>query len=241
MLTPAGRELYKNVKEIVKMYDSAIVHSSGIANGVEGTIIILLTSYIDALYFMKRFQNFQDNNPNIILTVRVVEPREIVDMLKRKEGDIAFCWPHDFEKHGEYVVKIVDKSPVCIAFSPVHTLAQKYKSIKIEDIENECIIVIGEGSLPNSYRVISSNVLKMGINSFSIIKVHKLEEILIYLEMNYGVAILPQYIENLVPSNHIEFRGIENAVPITFDLAAIYLKRNPSTALLRFLEFFPEV
>lgn len=240
VLTSAGKEFYQSAKKIVKIYEDAVEHSSGVAEGIAGVIRILFGSFIEALFFVPYIKQFKNDNPAINIAVHLVKPGEIMSMLKQQEADVAFSWPYDFEAETEFSFKVVEKATICAAMGVDNPLAKKYKSIKLEDLKDNCVVIIGEGGLPNSYQVIYSKVLKAGYNVSCIIKAHTLEEIILNLEMNYGVALLPKFIRNFVPDGHVAFLDIEDTTDVIFDLAAIYDSNNSNQALRKFIDILPQ-
>ena len=97
VLTPAGAEFYRQARQIVRMYDDAVTYGTGIAEGTEGTVRVLVTSYMDALHYSERFRAFSRACPAVSLEIRIVEPREIGPILRQRGSDLALCWPYDFE------------------------------------------------------------------------------------------------------------------------------------------------
>lgn len=239
-LTSAGKEFYQRARMIVKIYEDAIQHSSGVAEGIAGVIRILFGSFIEALFVMPYLKQFKNDNPAISIDVHLVKPREIMSMLKQKEADVAFSWPYDFETENEFSLKIVEKATICVAMGVDNPLAKKYKSIKLDDLKGNCVVAIGESGLPNSYQVIYSKVINTGYNASCTVKAHTLEEILLNLEMNYGVALLPKFIRNFVPDGHVAFLDIEDTIDVIFDMAAIYDSNNSNQALQKFIDILPQ-
>jgi DNA-binding transcriptional LysR family regulator len=240
VLTSAGKEFYQSARKIVKIYEDAVEHSSGVAEGITGVIRILFGSAIEALFLMPYLKQFKNDNPAINIDVHLVKPGEIMSILKQQEADVAFSWPYDFETADGFSFKVVEKATICAAMGVDNPLAKKYKSIKLDDLKDNCVVIIGEGGLSNSYQVIYSKVLKTGFNISCIIKAHTLEEILLNLEMDYGVALLPNFIRNFVPDGHTAFLDIEDTMDLIFDLAAIYDSNNSNQALQKFIDILPQ-
>lgn len=240
-LTSAGRIFFERAKVLIRQYDDTVALAAGIADGTQGILNVIFTSSLDALYFSSRFEAFHTDNPSIHLRIRIVEPREVDELLSQGEADLAFCWPYDYEKQNEYSVRTVDRSHVCAAMSSRHRLVEHYKSVSVKDLEDERVIVISEGGLPNSYHALREKVMELGLHPSSMIQVNKMEEILIHLELNDGIAILPRYIEEVIAPGRLKFFDINGTPPVTFDKAIISFIENNNAIIPEFLEYFPEV
>ena len=237
-LTEAGRVFYEHAQRIVKQYGAAVSHCSDIANGVAGNIGIMFPSCLEGLLLIQELRLFLGKYPEININVQVVEPKNMYDKLKNKESDVAICWPWDFGDQDELEILSFRQYPVRVCVPTDHPFA-KLQKVSPMQIQLERAVILEPRSNPKSYRNMRNSWVNGGFEPDSVIKVDRLEEILLLIELGLGIGLLPTYVYEytrgpILSEVHFIEIDCEGAPPMQ-DLAIIHWRGNRNPALDNFL------
>lgn len=230
-LTVAGRDFYDRARLVVKTYEEAVHHSRNTASGKMGNVKLVVPSCIDGLVIMPRLKRFRNQFPQINLDVQLLEPRYLIESLKRGETDAVLCWPDDMEVDPELEVTRVGTFPICVAAGINHPFSRLEK-VPPSMLQDENSVIIELKGMPNSYRTMRSSWVQVGFEPKSVTKVNKMEEILFYVELEDAVALLPNYVA-YNSTGMLVFRPLDipKEEELTMTLAVAHLKDNQNPAL----------
>jgi len=240
-LTAAGKVFFEQAQRIVKQYDAAVRQGLNIATGVAGDIGIIFPSSIEGLLLIEELRFFRGKYPETNLNVQVVEPKHMYDKLKKRESDIAICWPAYFSDIAELEILPFRQYPIRVCVAANHPLA-KFTKVSPEQLRRERAVILESRSNPYAYRNMRNNWVEVGFEPNSIVKVHRLDEILLMIGLDLGIGLLPTYVYEyfrgslLNEEQYIRFIEIEkDGLPPMMELAIIYWKDNCNPALANLL------
>ena len=230
-LTVAGRDFYDRARLVVKTYEEAVNHSRNTASGKMGNVKLVVPSCIDGLVIMPRLKKFRDLYPHINLDVQLLEPRYLIESLKRGETDAALCWPEDRELDAELDVTLVGTFPICVAAGINHPFSRMEK-VPPDLLREQNSVLIELNGMSSSYRSMCNSWAQMGFEPLSVTRVNKMEEILFYVELEDAVALLPNYVA-YNSTGMLVFRPLDmpKEEQPTVTLAVAHMKNNQNPAL----------
>ncbi len=228
-LTLAGRDFYERAQDIVRNYESAVQHAASTASGTAGNVTVIIPSCIDGLLLMPRFRKFQKDCPAVKLNVEIVEPRNILGVLKRGEADVAICWPYDLELDPEFTLEKIADFKVSVAISCDHPFATLDK-VPPELLQKEKHVILEPRGVPNAYRTFRNGWLQMGFEPQTVRKVHQIEELLFFAQLDGDVAFLPDFVKNNITGD-VLFKELDTDTPPVLTLTTAYRKDNKSPIL----------
>lgn len=231
-LTAAGRDFYEQVKILIHNYDNSVKRSQNLANGGIGNVTIAVASCIEALVFLPRFRYFKKHFPKITLTICVCTPYEMHEKLRRGACDIAVTWPHDMLDQEGITVQNLTEFKSSVACSTDHPLAGN-KCITPEQLSAERLAMIDLHGMPSTYRAMCSDWKKLNIappSTLSFDRINSLEELLLVLELDNVIAVVPEYVKDNTRAN-LSFLDLKMKHPPMFTVSACYLTDNPNPAL----------
>ncbi len=229
-LTMAGKEFYERAKLVLQSYEDAVYHSKNTAEGKTGRVTLMVPSCIEGLVIMPRLKRFREVFPNISLEVRLNSPRYLIESLKRYEVDAILCWSEDMEQDPDLELTDVGSFPICMAAGINHPIARVPK-VPVSMMANQKSVMIELNGMPNSYRNVGNSWAKVGFDPISVTRVDNMEEVLFYVEMEDGVALVPEYV-SYHATGMMVFRPLD--IPgkdITMGLGVARLKTNQNPAL----------
>ncbi len=237
-LTPAGEVFQIEGRRILENIEDAFAHARTVSEGMTGSIEVGFSVYAGNI-LGSSLQEFHDLYPSINIHFKAYSPSVLLDRLRAGELDLIFVPVFDpsvFE--GCYVQEVAKVS--LMAVLPVkHPLASKHH-LTIHDMQQEKLILactpeskIGED------RMIINSFLENGYHPNVIDKIEDIETVLLMINVNIGVSILPSYI-TLPASNDRRIVAIPYEPDIRVSYAAICMNENENSALKRMRQFLEE-
>jgi LysR family hca operon transcriptional activator len=171
----------------------------------------------------------RDELPNIEITISSQYSPDLASALVRGKLDVAFLRPET--PAADLIFKVVSKEPLVAVLPSDHHLAS-HEAIDPREIAGETFISVSNTA--PVLRVIIDDYLRR--SSVDIRPHHEADHLAMAMALvasTRGVALLPAYAQNLLPSSVIS-RPLQGAVP-TIDLVVGYSKMNTSPILKLFL------
>ncbi len=232
--TPAGRDFYDRARRILLSYEEALQHGLSLAAGETGEVLVIAPSSIEALFIIERLKGFQRQFPKVRLNLRVVEPRHIMGMIKEGVADLAICWPYDFaadETLGVLPIASFEILAVVRAASP----EARAERLSAKAISGKQVALLEPGIMQNTYRAMRHDWLANGLEPAGLIRLQKLEDILLEVELNDALALVPAFVREHVAGG-LAFKKLDLGQPIRMEVAACYLPDNLNPAVARLLD-----
>jgi len=177
----------------------------------------------------------RDELPNIHVTISSQYSPGLADALTRGKLDVAFLRREGQAAHLEF--KLIVKEPLVAVLPGDHRLASQ-DAVSPQDIVGETFISVSNTA--PALRIIIDNYLKQsGLNLAPDHEVDNLAMAMSLVASTRGVALLPAYAQNFLPSSVIS-RPIKGDAP-AIDLVLGYSRGNTSPILKLFLSRVSEL
>src|SRR5712691_10541844 len=228
-LTAAGRVFLDHARLALAQVDAAGEAARRAARPAKPSFALgFLTGHeIDWLPEVLRL--LRDELPNIEITVSSQYSPDLADALVRGKLDVAFLRPET--PAADLMFKLVTTEPLVVVLPRDHRLAS-HEAINPQDIVGETFIGVSN-TAPVVLRVIDDYLRRSGIDITPDHEADHLAMAMSLVASTRGVALLPAYARNLLPSSLIS-RPLQGDVP-TIDLVVGYSKMNTSPILKLFL------
>jgi LysR family hca operon transcriptional activator len=171
----------------------------------------------------------RDELPNIEITISSQYSPDLASALVRGKLDVAFLRPET--QAADLIFKVVSKEPLVAVLPSDHHLAS-HEAINPREIVGETFISVSN-TAPVLRVVIDDYLRRSGVDIRPHHEADHLAMAMSLVASTRGVALLPAYAQNLLPSSVIS-RPLQGAVP-TIDLVVGYSKMNTSPILKLFL------
>ena len=171
----------------------------------------------------------RDELPNIEITVSSQYSPDLADALVRGKLDVAFLRRE--ARATDLMFRVVATEPFVVVLPSDHRLASQ-EAINPHDIVGETFIAVSN-TAPVGRRVVDDYLRRTGIDITPDHEADHLAMAMSLVASTRGVALLPAYARNLLPSS-LTSRPLQGDVP-TIDLVVGYSKTNTSPILKLFL------
>jgi len=237
-LTPAGQIFQIEGREILEHIENAFVHARGVSEGMTGSIEIGFTNYAGSI-LGNTLQEFRGCYPNIKMFFKSYNPSVLLERLKIGELDLIFSPVFDPSVYEGCFVQEVEQISMMVILPSTHPLAGRHHLTKKDLSEENLILVCTPDSKIGEDRIITDSFLQAGIHPKIIDKIEDIETILLMVNVNMGISIVPSYV-NLPVSNNRRIVAIPYEPDEMTTYAAICLKENENPALKRMTQFLRE-
>jgi LysR family transcriptional regulator, hca operon transcriptional activator len=171
----------------------------------------------------------RDELPNIEITISSQYSPDLASALVRGKLDVAFLRPET--PAADLIFKVVSKEPLVAVLPSDHHLVS-HEAIDPRQIAGETFIGVSN-TAPVLRVIIDDYLRRSGVDIRPHHEADHLAMAMALVASTRGVALLPAYAQNLLPSSVIS-RPLQGAVP-TIDLVVGYSKMNTSPILKLFL------
>lgn len=221
-LTKAGEQFQYDLEKTINKLEEAKINAIQIGKKEKKEIVI---GCFDGAIFSDFLPNIIKRIDEKIFDAQVTIQRnsfkEIRDALKNDEVDILFTLDFDISEFHLYDTKRIITRKGNFIFSDKLSLAKK-KDLKLEDFKNEIIIVIDPKNSYGGYIRTINTLNEIGIDNPKIKKVNSMIDLLTYVEMGYGVAIL----DGEIADQRKGFFKFELPSCANIDIMAVWKKEN---------------
>ena len=171
----------------------------------------------------------RDELPNIEVSISSQYSPDLAQGLLRGKLDLAFMRPEAQMPDLDY--RVIVKEPLVVALPSDHRLASQ-DAVALQDIAGEIFIGMSN-TAPTLQRVIDDYLKRSGMDLRPVHRVDNLAMAMSLIASTRGVALLPAYAKNFLPSS-VTSRPLDGEAP-TIDLVVGYNKTNTSPILRLFL------
>ncbi|MFD0898177.1 LysR family transcriptional regulator [Loigolactobacillus binensis] len=198
-LTPAGQVLAQQAAGLINDCDHAISANRLIAHFNADTIRIACVLELAHSPFIQRFINqFRSRYQHIELTIDVLADGTTEQLLQSGRYDIIFT-PCEFITPNDQVhACLIQRCAVGLALYPEHPLLAR-TSLTLADLAQETLLVPFADELFGPYAKNWKIAEKYTHNQISALKVGNLPTALLEVAARRGVALVPEYANNLAP------------------------------------------
>ena len=225
-LTPAGRVFLDHARLVLTQFEVAIAATRRAAQPAKASFVLgFLTGYeFEWLHAVMAIM--RDALPTTEIVIHSLSSPDLADGLMRGRIDLAFL---RHEKNAPGVVfTLLRDEPLIVLMPADHRLATR-DTIRPADLAGEQLIGVPADKSPALRAVIDAYGEKLGIDLSPDHAVDNLSMAMSLVASTGGVALMPLYARNLLPSTVIS-RPLDGAPP-TIDLSLGYSAANTSPLL----------
>jgi LysR family hca operon transcriptional activator len=228
-LTDSGQAFLDHARLVLVQVEAAIEAARRAAHPAKPTFALGFLTGQEMGWLPEAMRILRDELPNIEVSVSSQYSPDLAQALLRGKLDLAFMRPE--AKMPDLDYRVVVKEPLVVVMPGDHRLASR-NAVALQDIAGE--IFIGMSNTAPVLQVVIDDYLKRsGMDLRPVHRVDNLAMAMSLIASTRGVALLPAYARNFLPSSVIS-RPIKGYVP-TIDLVIGYNRANTSPTLKLFL------
>ncbi len=228
-LTAAGRAFLDHARLALAQVDAAREAARRAAQPAKLSFALGFLTGKEIDWLPEAIRLLRDELPNIEITVSSQYSPDLADALVRGKLDVAFLRRET--RATDLMFKVVATEPFVVVLPSDHRLAS-YEAINPHDMVGETFIAVSN-TAPVGRKVVDDYLRRSGIDIKPDHEADHLAMAMSLIASTRGVALLPAYARNLLPSSLIS-RPLQGDVP-TIDLVVGYSKTNTSPILKLFL------
>jgi len=228
-LTAAGRVFLDHARLALAQVDAAREAARRAAQPAKPSFALGFLTGKEIDWLPEAIRLLRDELPNIEITVSSQYSPDLADALVRGKLDVAFLRRET--RATDLMFRVVATEPFVVVLPSDHRLAS-YEAINPHDIVGETFIAVSN-TAPVGRRVVDDYLRRTGIDIRPDHEADHLAMAMSLVASTRGVALLPAYARNLLPSS-LTSRPLQGDVP-TIDLVVGYSKTNTSPILKLFL------
>jgi LysR family transcriptional regulator, hca operon transcriptional activator len=228
-LTAAGRAFLDHARLALAQVDAAREAARRAAQPAKLSFALGFLTGKEIDWLPEAIRLLRDELPNIEITVSSQYSPDLADALVRGKLDVAFLRRES--RATDLMFKVVATEPFVVVLPSDHRLAS-HEVINPQDIVGETFIAVSN-TAPVGRKVVDDYLRRSGIDIKPDHEADHLAMAMSLVASTRGVALLPAYARNLLPSSLIS-RPLQGDVP-TIDLVVGYSKTNTSPILKLFL------
>jgi LysR family hca operon transcriptional activator len=227
-LTAAGRAFLDHARLALAQVDAAREAARRAAQPAKSSFALGFLTGKEIDWLPEAIRLLRDELPNIEITVSSQYSPDLAEALVRGKLDVAFLRR---ETRTDLMFKIVATEPFVVVLPSDHRLAS-YEAINPHDMVGETFIAVSN-TAPVGRKVVDDYLRRSGIDIKPDHEADHLAMAMSLVASTRGVALLPAYARNLLPSSLVS-RPLQGEAP-TIDLVVGYSKTNTSPILKLFL------
>ena len=239
-LTPAGRVLLKEAREILGKMDAALLRTREASTGLEGELRLGYTKGYEHSDLPKYLRGFHREYPNVLLSCYRCDTDMLASGLLSGEYDLIFTWDStNIRKEETLCFRLVEHVPLRVALYANHPLAGR-KELTRRDLKQETILFMSPSGTGDSFG--DDYYIRLyqqaGYQPNILLRSNDMESILMMVAAGEGISIVPEY-------THAWNIGTENVVFVpltgegeTEEILIAWRKNDSNPALLHFVHQF---
>jgi len=228
-LTAAGRVFLDHARLALAQVDAAGEAARRAAQPAKPSFALGFLTGKEIDWLPEAIRLLRDELPNIEITVSSQYSPDLADALVRGKLDVAFLRRE--ARATDLMFKVVATEPFVVVLPSDHRLAS-HEVINPQDIVGETFIAVSN-TAPVTREVIDDYLRRSGIDIRPDHEADHMAMAMSFVASTHGVALLPAYARNLLPSSLIS-RPLQGNAP-TIDLVVGYSRMNASPILKLFL------
>jgi len=228
-LTAAGRAFLDHARLALAQVDAAREAARRAAQPAKLSFALGFLTGKEIDWLPEAIRLLRDELPTIEITVSSQYSPDLADALVRGKLDVAFLRRET--RATDLMFKVVATEPFVVVLPSDHRLAS-YEAINPHEMVGETFIAVSN-TAPVGRKVVDDYLRRSGIDIKPDHEADHLAMAMSLIASTRGVALLPAYARNLLPSS-LTSRPLQGDVP-TIDLVVGYSKTNTSPILKLFL------
>ena len=234
-LTPAGRAFLDHARSVLSQVEAASEAARRVAHPVKPCFSMGFLTGHELTWMPEALQILRDELPNIDVMISSQYSPLLANGLSKGKIDAAFLRRE--QGLPDLAFRLLVKEPLVVVLPSDHHLAA-LKAISPQDLVGETFVTVSDTA--PVLRVVIDNYLKRsGVN---ITPQHEVDHIAMAMSLiasTRGVALLPAYVQNFLPSS-VTSRPLKGDTP-TIELVLGYKKSNKSPIIKLLLSRLDEL
>jgi LysR family transcriptional regulator, hca operon transcriptional activator len=228
-LTAAGRVFLDHARLALAQVDAAGEAARRAAQPAKPPFALGFLTGKEIDWLPEAIRLLRDELPNIEITVSSQDSPDLADALVRGKLDVAFLRRE--ARATDLMFKVVATERFIVVLPSDHSLAS-HEVIDPQDIVGETFIAVSN-TAPVTRAVIDDYLKRSGVDIRPSHEADHMAMAMSFVASTRGVALLPAYAQNLLPSS-LTSRPLRDDAP-TIDLVVGYSRMNTSPILKLFL------
>lgn len=230
-LTDAGKILHERAEQILELTESTVKELKDFSKGVEGTLSLGTVSSSGSILLTDRLIKFHNMYPNVNFELFEGNTFKVMEMLNRGIIDIGIVRT-PFNKDGLESIYL-PKEPMFAVMDKHLDWDENKSNITLAELENRPLVIYRRFE-----KLIFKSCEKFGFEPKIFCKNDDARTTLLWAKMGMCIAIVPKSAFNLIGSENLVNKEI-NEPDLATQIAAIWMKdRYLSSAARNFLESF---
>jgi LysR family transcriptional regulator, hca operon transcriptional activator len=233
-LTAAGRAFMEHARIALNQVDAAVEAARRAAQPVKQRFALGFLTGQEMSWLPDAMHVLRDELLNVDVTVSSDYSTELAEGVARGRLDLAFMRA---EPEYDLSYEIVDREPLVVLMPSDHAQAS-HDSVNVRDLADQPFIAMAQKARVLR-SVIDQYVERSGVRIETAQTVDNPAMVMSLVASTRGIALIPAYIENLMPWS-VTSRPLAGDAP-TIDLAVGYSAKNKSPSLRLFLSRLDEL
>jgi len=227
-LTAAGKAFLDHVRLALAQVDAATEAARHAAQPAKQTFALGFQTGEEITWLSRAMQVLRDVLPNIDVTVSSGYSPDLADALARGRLDLAFLRA---EPGFDLEYRVISREKLIVLMPSDHRLTAR-TAIRPDELVGETFIM-ASNKAKVLHDVIERYLQQSGVNITPAHGVDNLAMAMSFVASTGGLALMPEYAKNLLPSSVVS-RPLEGDAP-TVDLVIGYSRANTAPVLKLFL------
>lgn len=232
-LTPAGRYLYEQFKDIPEQAARAVAHARALSRGDTRALTVGLLEGQDIHNALAEgLRDFQDRNRRVELDMERRSFSQLRQGLDDGRYDLIITLSFELLPTPELCSQVLIHQQGAIAISRRHPLAAKERP-SLADLRKESFVAIAPKESPGGYAKLFEQCAQMGFSPRVVREATNLESMLLCVETGVGVAIVDR---NTRLEHNENIRIIPLPESAVCDVVAVWKRANQNPMLLALVD-----
>jgi DNA-binding transcriptional LysR family regulator len=196
-LRPEGEIFYADAVRILQQAETAILTAKRAAQGKVGRLSIGFIGSATLSFLPDLIRRYKLEYPNVKLALHDLYPVELDKACDRGEIDIAITRTLSLERSKNRQSRVLLHDPLVAVLPQSRKLKLKNKKIRLADLANERFILYQRQGAPGVFDTIVGACRSQGFSPRVETEPNSMQTILLLVEAEEGVAIVPASTSNL--------------------------------------------
>lgn len=201
-LTPAGEALKQDWSKAVECYQSGVINAQTTFKGLTGTLSIGVLSGLKVEGFLPNLLEYMASNfPNVLIDIKRLSFRELVDQLSHHKLDLAFSMDVNFFDEKSIWTQNIRKYKPMFVFPKTSPLAKK-DILEFSDFKDESLVIVNRQECGAGVDVIIDICKQLGGFFPRLEFVNSMDTVYLWIESGLKAALLNDQMQ-IVDSDHV--------------------------------------
>ncbi|MCL6443124.1 MAG: LysR family transcriptional regulator [Alicyclobacillus sp.] len=235
-LTSAGQRFYQDVVPLVHRIEEAVHTAQLVHAGLVGSLRIgFLAPHVRA-FLPTLIKSFKNDFPNIELSLNHYHHGMLVRSIEAGELDVAIMWPFGLHRIEGITEEVIQVDRFAVVLHRNHRFAH-HECIEISELKGEPFIIHNsQDYLGSLYDYTIQLCASHGFVPNIVSQPRFVDTVLVLVEAEIGIALLPQSLERHFSAPDLRFIPIAEAEDHVLNLVMVWKTENNNPSLPLWLE-----